>query len=217
MWTNQLPLLFNPGVDVCVAEQFVPFKGQCEFQQNVPKHPGRSGIKLWVAADVETSYAWKVKVCTGKDADDTERVPEEERVVLELTQNLRGATVTCDEVFTSFSLAQELLKERIALVGPIKRNKPELPPKLRLPLRLRSSYSSIFAFTKTTTAVSYMAKKRKNTVLLSSKHRNNTVDQHCKKTPEILMHYNYCRAAVDDLEQVWAFKHSLQHASIYSC
>lgn len=36
MWTHRLPLLFNPGKDVTVDEQLVPFKGRCRFRQYMP-------------------------------------------------------------------------------------------------------------------------------------------------------------------------------------
>ncbi|KAK1902819.1 PiggyBac transposable element-derived protein 4 [Dissostichus eleginoides] len=30
-WTHHLTMLFNPGEDVCVDEQLVPFRGRCKF------------------------------------------------------------------------------------------------------------------------------------------------------------------------------------------
>ncbi|KAF0039235.1 hypothetical protein F2P81_007470 [Scophthalmus maximus] len=42
MWTHRLPMLFNPGRDVCVDEQLVPFKGWCKFR--LAKQAG----KVWI-------------------------------------------------------------------------------------------------------------------------------------------------------------------------
>lgn len=65
-WTHRLPLLFNPGQDVCVDEKLVPFKGRCRFRQYMPSKPAKYGIKIWVTCDVTTSYAWKLQIYTGK-------------------------------------------------------------------------------------------------------------------------------------------------------
>lgn len=140
-------MLFNPGRDVCVDEQLVPFKGRCNFRQCMPSKPAKYGLIIWVTADVATSYAWKCQIYTEKAAGNA---VEGKCVVLDMTEDLQGVTVTCDNFFfTSYSLVQELLKRKVALVGTIRINKPERPPKL-LQLRGRPVLSSVFAFTKTT-------------------------------------------------------------------
>lgn len=68
-WTARLPLLFNLSNDICVDEQWVPYRGDCSFRQYMPKKPGRYGLKIWVTADVGTSYAWRMSVYTGKEAE----------------------------------------------------------------------------------------------------------------------------------------------------
>ena len=72
--------------------------------------------------------------------------------------------------FTSFPLADELQKRRMALVGTLRSNKPELPLQL-LNIRHREVLYSVFAFTCNRTAVSYVLKKGKNDLVLSSRHR----------------------------------------------
>lgn len=200
-WVARLPLLFNPGVDVCVDEQLVGFKGRCGFRQYMPKKPTKYGIKIWVTCDVATSYAWKMEIYTGKSPGSSREVNQGMRVVLQLTEGLQGHTVTCDNFFTSFSLAEELLRRKLALVGTIRRNKPELPPQL-VQLRQRKILSSLFAFTKTTMAVSYMPKRGKNVLLLSTKHREPAVSDVEKKKPAAILDYNRCKGGVDNLDKV---------------
>ena len=54
-----------------------------------------------------------------------------ERVVLGLLEGIdaAGRSVTCDNFFTSLSLARKLLAKNITVVGTIRKNKPELPRK----------------------------------------------------------------------------------------
>lgn len=207
-WIDRLPLLFNPGLDVCVDEQLVPFRGRCGFRQYLPKKPAKYGIKIWVTCDVGTSYAWKMDIYTGKPAGAAAEVNQGKRVVLEMTEGLQGNTVTCDNFFTSYSLAEELLKRKVALVGTIRKNKPELPPIL-LQVRQRALFSSIFAFTRTHTAVSYIPRRGKNVLLLSTKHREPAVTDDEKKKPKIIADYNRCKGGVDNLDKVCAIMHQL--------
>ena len=94
---------------------------------------GVSGcFQIWVTADVATSYAWRCDIYLGKSGDKPE-VGQGQRVGLEMTEGLQGVTVTCDNIFTTYPLAQELLKRKIALVGTVRKNKPELQVKAELP------------------------------------------------------------------------------------
>ncbi|XP_019123568.2 piggyBac transposable element-derived protein 4 isoform X1 [Larimichthys crocea] len=200
MWTHRLPMLFNPDRDICVDEQLVPFKGKCSFRQYMPKKPAKYGIKIWATCDVKTSYAWRLQVYTGKVGGKPE-VNQGMRVVLDMTQGLKGNIITCDNFFTSFALTEELLKRKLALVGTIRRNKPELPPNL---LQARAVFSSMFAFTKNHTLVSYIPKRGKNVLLLSTKHRSPDISDEMKKKPIIIHDYNRCKGGVDTLDKVVA-------------
>ncbi|XP_046726710.1 piggyBac transposable element-derived protein 4-like [Silurus meridionalis] len=200
MWAPRLQMLYNPGRDVTVDEQLVAFKGRCRFRQYMPKKPAKYGLKLWIICDAVTSYAWRCSPYLGK----TENAPEVGqgmRVVKELTEGLQGVTVTCDNFFTSYPLAQELLKKKISLVGTIRKNKPELPPNL-LEVRGKPFPSSVFAFTNNTTAVNYIQKRGRNVILLSTRHREAVVTEGPKCKPEIVNYYNRCKGGVDNLDKV---------------
>lgn len=67
------------------------------------------------------------------------------KVVLDMSQGLSGH-ITCDKFFTSHKLGQELLKRKLTIVGPIRKNRSELPPQL-LTSKNRPVKSSKFAYT----------------------------------------------------------------------
>ncbi|KAE8277045.1 hypothetical protein D5F01_LYC25192 [Larimichthys crocea] len=130
------------------------------------------------------------------------------RVVLDVTKGLTGRNITCDNFFTSYELAQRLLLERNnTLLGTIRKNKPELPDAL-LALRGRRVLSSKFAFTRDTALVSYLAKKNKNVLLLSTFHTR-TADvvgrrQRADNKPAVILDYNSNKGGVDNLDKVVA-------------
>lgn len=168
MWAHRLGMLFSPDRDLTVDEQLVPFKGRCSFRQYIPKKPAKYGIKVWAACDVKTSYAWRLQVYTGRAAGEPAEVNQGLRFVQEMTDGLQGHVVTVDNFFTSSELAEELLKNKMALVGTIRQNKKEIPPVLRQ-MRGRAVYSSIFAFSAKQTLVSYIPRRGRNVLLLSTK------------------------------------------------
>ncbi|XP_071744202.1 piggyBac transposable element-derived protein 4-like [Lepeophtheirus salmonis] len=79
--------------------------------------------------------------------------------------------------------------------------KPELPPAL-LASKEREVFSSQFAFTPTTTLVSYLPKKNKIVVLLSTLHRDGSISDRDDRKPVIIMDYNRNKGGVDNLAMV---------------
>ena len=113
------------------------------------------------------------------------------RVVLDVTEGLHGRYVMCDNYFTSYELARQLLERK---------NKPELPNGL-LVVKGREVFSSKFAFT-TATLVSYIPKKNRNVVLLSMRHAKADVSDREDGKPVIALDYNRNKGGVDNLDKV---------------
>ncbi|XP_060720777.1 piggyBac transposable element-derived protein 4-like [Tachysurus vachellii] len=203
-WVQLLPLMFNPGPEVTVDERFVPFRGKCPFRQYMPRKPGKYGIKIWATCDAKNSYAWNLQIYTGKPASGIPEKKQGKRVVLDMTTGLRGHNITCDNFFTSYDLGQDLLKRKLTMVGTIKKNKPELPTEI-LQVKHRAPLSSKFAFTDTTTVVSYCPKKKKrNVVLMSTFHKNAAVSSVSDKKPILILDYNKNKGGVDNLDKLTA-------------
>ncbi|XP_014823495.1 PREDICTED: piggyBac transposable element-derived protein 4-like, partial [Poecilia mexicana] len=198
-WVERLPYLYNPGPDVTVDEQLVPFRGHCPFRQYMPSKPAKYGIKSWVAS--ESSYAWKMQVYTRKSTSGCPEKNQGLRVVLDVTEGLRCHNVICDNFFNSYELGQQLLKRKITMVGTVRKNKPELPPAL-LGSKEREVFSSKFAFTPTPPLVSFLPKKNKNVVLLSTLHRDGDISVCEDRKPIIILEYNHNKGGVDNLDNV---------------
>ncbi|XP_019736039.1 LOW QUALITY PROTEIN: piggyBac transposable element-derived protein 4-like [Hippocampus comes] len=199
-WNFRLEKMFNVGRDVCVDEQLISFRGRCSFKQYMPSKPAKYGIKIWAVCDARTSYAWKLEIYTGKPPGGTREHNVGMRVMLGLTDSLEGHIITMDNFFTSVPLAAELKKKRNSLVGTIRRNKSELPAQMTQ-ITERQPLSSIFCFTRDMALVSYVPKKGKNVLLLSTVHKKPKVEAGGKRKPEIVLDYNKCKGAVDHLDQ----------------
>ncbi|XP_053361966.1 piggyBac transposable element-derived protein 4-like [Clarias gariepinus] len=206
-WVSLLPLMYDLGSDVTVDERLVPFRGRCPFKQYIPSKPGKYGIKIWAACDARSSYAWNMQVYTGKPAGAKSEKYQGMRVVLDITEGLRGKTITCDNFFISYALGLQLLKKKLYMLGTVRRNKPELPPAL-VSKTGRARFSSKFAFTETHAFVSYHAKNKKNVLLMSTLHRDAAVSNRDDKRPKIIEDYNHNKGGVDNLDKV---------TSVYTC
>ncbi|XP_077397618.1 uncharacterized protein LOC144033417 isoform X3 [Festucalex cinctus] len=199
-WNHVLPKLFNPGRELCLDEHKVAFKGRCSFKSYLSAKSARYGIRVWTLCDAETSYALTLEVDTGKPLGGAHTLNVGMGVALRLCDQYEGHTLNTGRFFTSFPLAEELKKKKIALVGTPGKNKRELPPAL-LRLATRQPLSSLFAFSRHLTLVSYVPKQGKNVLVLSTKHHQPDVPEGKHNKPQIILDYNKCKGAVEHLQQ----------------
>ncbi|XP_067108275.1 LOW QUALITY PROTEIN: piggyBac transposable element-derived protein 4-like [Osmerus mordax] len=202
MWVERLPRLYDPGPEVTVDEQLLAFRGRCPFKQYMPSKPAKYAIKSWVLCDAKSSYAWKMQVYTGKQMDGVPERNQGMRVLLDVTEGLKDRNVTCDNFFTSYELGRELMATRnMTVVGTVRKNRAELLSEL-LTTKTRRVLSSQFAFTPTTTLVSYLAKKNKNVLLMSTRHTDAEISYRNNGKPTIVLDYNLNKGGVDNLDKV---------------
>ena len=104
-WTQDLALYFNPNECITIDERLAPFRGRCAFRQYIPSKPNKYGLKIWIAADSQTSYILNAIPYLGKE-DTRINLSVEESAVLNLVKELpiEGRNITTDNFFTSVSL-----------------------------------------------------------------------------------------------------------------
>ena len=194
---------YKAGSGYCIDEQLLAFRGRCPFKVYIPTKPSKYGIKKWIAADVETSYCLNFQVYVGKVG----RLPEigqGARVAVELSDFMAGSGRNCtaDNFFSSLTLSRALLSRGITFVGTVRKNKTFLPPCITN-TQGRNVLSSKFAFQKGCTLVSYIPKKGKNVLLMSSLHdQGYKDDSRDDQKPDIILDYNHGKGAVDNLDKL---------------
>ncbi|XP_050340022.1 piggyBac transposable element-derived protein 4-like [Bactrocera neohumeralis] len=158
-WSKNLKLMYNPNENVTVDEQLVLFRGRCCFRQYIPSKPAKYGSKIWALCDSKSNYAWNMDVYLGRARKTQPEKNQGENVVINLTRNLgKGHTVTCDNFFTTYNLAVELLRRKITVVETVRKNKKFLPLQAIDVRKKPEHYSELF-FTQNVTVVTYMPKK----------------------------------------------------------
>ena len=193
---------YKAGSCVTIDESLVPFRGRCSFKVYMPSKPSKYGIKIWCMVDATNAYLLNAQIYSGKSPDGPER-QQASRVVRDLTTTIAnsGRNVTCDNFFTDFNLAVELLDKNITLLGTLRKNKREIPLSFQA-LRHRIEQSAMFGFSKDHHLMicSYVPKINKSVILLSTMHYDNKkqVDEPFK--PNMIMDYNATKGGVDTLD-----------------
>lgn len=200
---------FNLSQQVTVDEKLEAFRGRCGFRQYMPLKPNKYGIKIFALCDAKLFYTYNLEVYVGNQPEGPfAKSNSAMSVVKRLTEPIYGSNrnVTTDRWFTSIELAKELLSKGLTTIGTIRANKRELPPEF-VQKNSRPIGSSMFGFKQDCTLVSYIPKRNKNVLLISTCHDDNQINLETGK-PEIIMDYNATKSGVDTVDQL---------ASNYNC
>lgn len=194
---------FVPGDCVTVDEQLYPFRGRTSFTQYIPSKPAKYGIKVFWICDSETSYPLKGIIYTGRPIAGERQKNVGMNMVLELAQKYKnsGRNITMDNFFTSLALARQLKDWNLTLVGTVRHNKAFLPGCL-LKHKDRPVHSSEFAYSTEATICSFVPKKNKAVILLSTMHYTGETACDNENKPEIILYYNRTKAGVDTMDQL---------------
>lgn len=122
--------------------------------------------------------------------------------VRSFTEPIHGTNrnITCDNWFTSIPLVDTMMNLKLTVVGTLRKNKREIPPSF-ITTRGKQVPSCLHAFDGPKTLVSYIPRKNKSVVLLSTMHKNSSVDKD-SNIPEVVTFYNATKGGVDTLDQL---------------
>jgi len=162
--------------------------------------PDKYGLLIYMINDSKTFYCISALPYVGKvtpEANDSVQTYFVKTLVEQAKIAGSKRTITMDNYFTSVPLFTSLLDKKLFAVGTIRKNKRKIPATLKTHAPVGSSR---FVFTEKLTLASYMPKKNKIVLLLSSLHRDNKVDNATKK-PDMVLYYNKYKGATDAMDK----------------
>ncbi|GBL83145.1 hypothetical protein AVEN_165356-1 [Araneus ventricosus] len=115
---------YNVRNFLMIDEQLQPFRDRCPFRQYMPKKPARYGVKICALVDSRVFYTWKMEVYTGQQPKGPFQLDNSPGSIVKCLMSPlynSGRNLTVDNWYTSYPLSQELLKEKITVVGTLKR------------------------------------------------------------------------------------------------
>lgn len=203
---NNSKKLYCVSEHVTIDEMLVPFRGRCGFRVYMPKKPHKYGIKIMCLTDAKTSYLYNAYIYTGKDSDGIGLTPKEQELskptqsIVRLCKPIQNSNrnVTADNWFSSMELTESLEKMKLTYVGTMRKDKKVIPNEF-LADRDRTQGSVRFGFNGNRTLVSFVPKKNRAVVLISTMHHDKSIDEE-KNKPEIISFYNSTKCGVDILD-----------------
>ncbi|XP_055928586.1 piggyBac transposable element-derived protein 4-like [Argiope bruennichi] len=194
---------YNTSEFVTIDEMLHPFRGRCSWIQYIPNKPAKYGIKIFALCDSKTFYCSNMEIYIGKQppgpfAVENKPLDIVKRLVMPIENSNKN--LTTDNWYTSFPLVVYLLEKKITFIGTVKKNKKEIHAEF-LPRKHRIVGTSIFGFQKNKTLVSYVPKKNKAVVLVSSLHDKAEIDGDSGK-PEVILDYNMTKGGVDTCDKM---------------
>lgn len=191
---------YKPSEYLTVDEQLFPYRGRTRFTQYIPSKPAKYGIKVWWVCDAKNAYPLHGQIYTGQALTGRE-TKQGERVVKDLVSRFHGTgrNITMDNFFTSLNLLESLSSMNLTAVGTLRKNKPYIPKEM-LAHKDRAERSSTFGFRPNISICSYVPKKNKAVILLSSMHDDDHIGESGK--PEMIEFYNKTKGGVDVMDQL---------------
>ena len=121
---------YEPNCEQAIDEAMIPFQGRSSIKQYMPMKPVKRGFKVWVRADSHNGYFSEFSVYEGRSESAlTLQDTLGARVVKSLSKNIVGKYhhLFIDNFFTSPSLVDDLLKDKIYVCGTVRVNRSRWP------------------------------------------------------------------------------------------
>ncbi|XP_077301051.1 piggyBac transposable element-derived protein 4 [Arctopsyche grandis] len=204
-FVNNCKSSFNLSGYTTIDEMLHPFRGRCSFIQYIPSKPAKYGLKMFALCDAKSFYTSNLEIYCGIQPAGpfaASNTPTDivKRLVTPIENSNRN--LTTDNWYTSVPLADYLLTKKITVLGPIKKNKVEIPKEF-LPGKSRAVGSALFGFQKEKMMLSYVPRKNKSAILLSTLHDDDEMDPDTGK-PQAILDYNDTKGGVGTVVKMCA-------------
>ncbi len=199
---------YHHSAYVTIDEMLVGFRGRCSFRQYIPSKPNKYGLKILAICDALMFFTSKLEVYVGLQPEGPYKLSNTPYdVVLRLCQHISGSgrNVTMDNWFTLPLIKKLLSDHKLTSIGTIRKNKRKVPLEFSKPVS-RPPCTSMFGFTQESTLLSYIPKKNKNVLLISTLHHHDEIDEDTGDLhkPTMITEYNRTKGGVDVVDKLTA-------------
>ena len=198
---------YSIGEYATLDEMLLAFRGRCGFRVYIPNKPNKYGLKVFSLVDARTVYTNHIELYAGKQPEGPYEVSNATAdVVYRMCGAILGTgrNVTMDRWFTSYELVKTMRDQhKTTVAGTMRSNKRELPLAF-VTSKGREQYNSMFAFTSHMSLVSYIPRKGKCVLVVSSLHDSNKIDEDTgvQRKPKIITFYNLTKGGVDTVDHL---------------
>ena len=218
LFKKQWKAVYNPGINICIDESLVLFKGRLAFKQYIRTKRSRFGIKFYTLSTDSGITLDNIIYCGNLDEElepvdgylTTERIP----ITLCADYLQEGRVLFVDNYYTTVRLAKYLLDRNTHTVGTIRSNRKGFPKELAKEILQKGTSVFYSCEDIKIMIVRYRSDKNKSdgkpkvVHVLSTIHRNQVKDTRKTnragepiKKPSCVMDYNLHMGGVDKIDQ----------------
>lgn len=195
---------YIPSEQITVDEQLYGYRGYSPGRCYMSSKPAKYGIKFFWLCDAKNGYALAGTIYSGRGVDGRREIGLAEKTVLSLTSfySKSGRNVFVDRYFTSHSLCLSLLQNDLTMTGTVMANRRDVPKEMKT-VKTRTMFSTkeVWDIDNRIMLLSYVPKKGKNVLLMSSAHYSAEVQTSREdQKPAAIHDYNQGKGGVDILD-----------------
>ena len=202
-FNSNLRNIYIPNEALTVDEQLVGYRGKIPGRTYMPSKPRKYGVKFFWLCEATTGFALKGVIYSGRDSDSGPHRNLANDIVMKLCSVYigTGRDVYVDRCFTSHGLVCNLLQQNLTLVGTIVANRREVPSKFKAAKgREIESTEALYDHSNKILLLSYVPKRNKNVLMMSSSHSSISITD-CHKKPTVITDYNQHKGGADTLDE----------------
>ena len=175
----------------------------CDFLVFMPDKPGQMGLFFYTLGDGVDRYFSRIIPKVKTAMTEREKKQNNYDIMMKITEDIVGTRrhLTADRGFSSVEIAEELFEKKLTYCGTIMSNRTGLQTRAldKNTLKAREINSTVFMWKKDSPVMflSYIPKKNKNVLMISTEHNEPTISTDYRSKPEAVLFYNEQRCAVD--------------------
>lgn len=204
MFLSNLRRVYIPKENLTIDEQLVGYRGRIPGRTYIPSKPRKYGLKIFWLCEAPSGFALNGMMYTGRREGEPIHRNLGMDVVLQLTEPYRGSgrNIVTDNFFTSHMLATRLLANNLTLLGTVRLHRREVPPYIKTAVNREAKTSRfVFDHEQKITLCSYIPKRNKVVLLLSSSHSGVEVSNEEHHKPLMILEYNTTKGGVDTMDE----------------
>ena len=202
LFQRNLLKYYVPSENLTIDEQLYGYRGYIPGRSYMATKPAKYGIKIFWICDVN-GFALKGIIYTGK-VDGQRQTGLTLKLVKDLSIpfHYSSRNIYMDRYFTSFEAVSHLLDHGLSAVGTVTASRRDVPVIFKA-VKGRECFSSktLYEHSKKVLLLSYVPKKNKNVLMMSSFHQKPEIhiDREDKKS-QIVLDYNSGKGGVDIMD-----------------
>jgi hypothetical protein len=201
LFIMNLPRAYVPSKRLTVDEQLYAYRGYTPGRAYMPMKPAKYGIKIFWLCDAANGYALNAFPYSGRGEE--RQVGLAQWIVEKLVEPYHNTqrNIFMDRYFTTHDLLVSLLSNGLTATGTIMAGRRDVPQRIKT-TRGEALFTTKFLWDHTNRIMlaSYMPKRNKNVLMMSSFHAKNETSDREDKKPQVILDYNMGKGGVDVMD-----------------